>query len=311
MPSHDPHYAASITGPFRGNEAISERLLTKKQLRSPLFTQLFHNVYLPSAIPISHELRCRGAACIAPPSATITGVSAAAVYGFDFAGVHDPVELIVDEEAKFTAKRGMHIRRCTLGPAEGTPWYGVQLATPWRTTVDILCNTKLRRSLPQVVSILDALLRARFVDPAQLRRLLRRRSDRGIQRARTALDHADPRAESLPESELRVWLALGGLRPEPQVEVFDNDGAFLGRLDLGFREARLAVEYDGAWHNDPDQRHHDQRRRDRLRAHGWEFVIVTKDWFRSDPRDVVETIRRALCRRSALPGGSNQGTLPT
>lgn len=261
-----------------------------------MFTQIFHNVYIPAAIPITHELRCRGAACIAPPSATITGVSAAAIYGFDVTGTYDPVEFIVDEHEKFTAKRGMHIRRCTLGPAEGTPWRGVNLATPLRTTLDILCNTKLRRSLPRTVGLLDTLLRAGFVDRAQLESFLRQRHDKGVQRARTALAYANPLAESIPESELRVWLQLGGLHPEPQVEAFAYDGTFLGRLDLCFPDQKLAVEYDGKWHNDPEQRQYDQWRRDRLRAHGWDLVIVTQEQLRDDPQGIVETVRWCICR---------------
>lgn len=296
MTKLDPHAAASITGPFRGSEALCERWLTRRQLQSPLFTQLFHNVYVPAAVPLTHELRCRAAACVAPPSATITGASAAAVYGFDFAGTHDPVEFVVDEQEKFTAKRGMHIRRSTLGPADGTPWRGVRLATPLRTTLDVLCNTKLRRSLPRTVGLLDALLRAEFVDRTRLEALLRQRHDRGIQRARAALDYANPVAESIPESELRVWLQLGGLHPEPQVEVFDDDGTFLGRLDLCFPDQKLAVEYDGRWHNDPDQRRYDQWRRDRLRARGWDFVIVTHERLRDDPHELVAAIRGCICR---------------
>lgn len=288
---------ATITGPFLGSEAIGDQWLNRRQLRSPLFTQLFHNVYTPAAMQITHELRCRGAACLAPATATITGCSAAAVYGFEFAAAYDPVEVIVAEQEKFTAKRGIHIRRCTLGPAEGVPWRGVQLAGPLRTTLDILCNTKLRRSLPRTVGYLDALLRAGFVDHDELELFLRRRHDPGIVRARRALALANPLAESVPESEVRVWLTLDGLEPKSQIEVHDAFGAFLGRLDLGYPECKLAVEYDGKWHATPEQAQYDARRRATLRAHGWEFVIITQEWLRDDPRGMVQAVRDARSRR--------------
>ena len=259
-----------------------------------MFTQLFQDVYLPAAIPVTHEIRCRAAACIAPPSATITGASAAAIYGYEFAATYDPIEFIVPEEEKFTSKRDTQIRRCTLGAADGTPWHGIRLATPLRTTLDLLCNTTLRRSLPRTVGMLDTLLHTGFVRRSSVDAMLKSRHDKGIVRARTALGLANPLAESIPESELRVWLVTNGLDPESQVEVIDDDGTFLGRLDLAFSKRKVAVEYDGEWHKDPDQARYDHWRRGRMEAIGWRFVIVTREWLRDDPHAVVETVRSAL-----------------
>jgi len=281
-------------GTFIGSHAVGEGLLTRHQLRSAGYTQLFHNVYTESWRPLTHETRCVAAALLAPPSATLTGASAAAVYGFDFAATHDPVEFVVPEECRFTAKRGMHIIRTTLGPADGVPWHGIQLATPSRTTLDLLCNRKLRRSLPRTVGMLDALLHQGFVRADDLDSLLRGRHDRGIVRARTALALADGRSESIPESEVRVLLRLNDLHPEVQWNVHDRHGRFLGRLDLAFPGRKLAVEYDGKWHADPEQVLADQHRRERLRAAGWRFVIITHDRLRDDPEGIVTAVRSAL-----------------
>jgi hypothetical protein len=294
--THD-HDIDHINGPFLGSHAISEGLLNRKQLRSPLFVRLFQNVYLPAAIPITHELRCRAAATIAPPTATLTGCSAAAVYGFAFAQPFDPVEFVVDERDKFTSQRGMDIRRCTLGAVGGEPWHGIHVATPLRMTLDILTNTKLRRSLPRVVGLLDALLRSGIVGHDELARQVESRHDKGIVRARKALALSDPRSESIPESEVRVWLVLGELSPEPQVNVHDSDGAFLGRLDLAFPLHKIAVEYDGKWHDDPEQAGHDTERRRRMEAAGWKFIIVDNDWLRDNPRGIVEAVREAIRSR--------------
>lgn len=274
--------------------------MTRSQLRAPLFIRLFHDVYVPAGLEITHELRCRAARWRAPETATLTGCSAAAVYGFDFASAQDPVEFVVAEQTKFTAQRGMDIRRSTLGPAEGEPWHDIRLATPLRMTLDLLCNTKLRKSLPRTVGMLDVLLRQGFVDKEQLTALLFRRHDKGIVRARKCLELADPRAESIPESEVRVWLVLGGLNPNLQIEVYGEWGEFLGRLDLGFEDAKLAVEYDGKWHDDPEQARRDALRRARLEANGWTFVVVTREWLRDDPHGLVEAVRIARCRHLAV-----------
>jgi very-short-patch-repair endonuclease len=202
------------------------------------------------------------------------------------------------KKAKFTAKRGMHIRRTAIELAAGEPWEGIRLATPLRTTLDLLCNVKLRRSLPRTVGLLDVLLRNEFIKRDALDALLRTRHDRGIVRARRCLKLADPRAESIPESEVRVWLVLGGLEPDVQINVHDAAGDFLGRLDLGFSQVKVAVEYDGKWHGEPEQQRYDLARRRRLEDNGWTFIVVTQEWLREDPRGMVNTVRDALLRRT-------------
>jgi hypothetical protein len=74
---------------------------------------------------------------------------------------------------------------------------------------------------------------------------------------------ADGRAESPPESVLRLrWIEVLVFRPTPQFEVWDG-GQFLARLDLASEELRWAAEYDGdEWHSSPEQRTHDRARRE-------------------------------------------------
>lgn len=288
-----------INGPFRGSHALAAEWLTPRQLRSGLLVRLFRDVYLPRGMEVTHDLRCRAAALIAPAPAVLTGCSAATVTGIELAQPLDPVEFVVPERARFLAQRGLDVRRTEVRGNEASPWYGINIANPLRTTLDVLINTRLRSSLPRTVGLLDVLLRAGFVDPAKLAGALHNRHDNGIVRARQAFALADPRAESIPESEVRVWLTLAGLPPQVQLEVFSIAGWFLGRLDLAYKEVRLAVEYDGEWHGDGDQPARDARRRAALRAAGWEFIIVTKDLLYGDPRAMVAHVRAALRRRSA------------
>jgi hypothetical protein len=72
------------------------------------------------------------------------------------------------------------------------------------------------------------------------------RRDHGIVRVRRAEELADPRAESRPESKMRVWLVLDGLHPIPQYWIEDSRGR-LACADLAFPEQQVAVEYDGSW----------------------------------------------------------------
>jgi very-short-patch-repair endonuclease len=289
-----------LSGPFPGSHAVSEGVLTRKQLRSPLLRRLFQNSYCPAGIPVTHELRCRAAAVVAPKEAVLTGCSAAVIRGLPLVEAHEVVEFVIPEGVQFAAQRGMNIRRTRRGEIDSEPWQGIGLASAERMTLDILTNTRLHRSLPRVVGYLDAILRAGLVDRPALDSLVRSRQINGIVRARRALGLSDPRAESIPESELRVQLVIAGLAPEVQLNVYDEFGTFLGRLDLAFPEFKLAVEYDGEWHGQGDQPVRDQRRRAALEAAGWAFVIVTKDQLYGDPRALVATIQRALLYKSAL-----------
>ncbi|MGH3450616.1 MAG: endonuclease domain-containing protein [Haloechinothrix sp.] len=291
-----------INGPFRGSHALAENWLTTRQLRSTLLVRLFTDVYLPRAMEPTHRLRCLGASLIAPEQAVLTGLSAAAVHGLDLAAANDPVEFAVPTSIRFGAQRGIDVRRVPVHPGEYEPWGRVGLATPLRLTLDVLTNTRLRRSLPRTVGLLDALLRAEFVDKKSLELTLAQRHDHGIVRARSAMELADPRSESIPESEVRVWLTLGGVKPDVQVTVYDEFGCHLGRLDLAYVLDKLAVEYDGLWHEQGRQPQLDEERRARLRAAGWDFIVITKELLYGDPRGMVDTVREALRRRGSTTG---------
>lgn len=119
-----------------------------------------------------------------------------------------------------------------------------------------------------------------------MRALLRRyRRRRGVVQLRRLVGLLDPRAESQPESWLRWFIVDWGLPlPEPQVWV-DIDGV-LYRVDLAYRRARIAVEYDGEeFHTTPEQREHDKARRKALREIGWIVIVVTKDGLSREGRE--------------------------
>ena len=86
---------------------------------------------------------------------------------------------------------------------------GIRLATRQRMAFDLL----LDRPLPDAVADLDASLRGALVGEREMQLYLVGRHDRGIVQARRALELADPRAESHPESQMRVHLVLDGLQP--------------------------------------------------------------------------------------------------
>jgi very-short-patch-repair endonuclease len=144
---------------------------------------------------------------------------------------------------------------------------------PVRAVADLL------RLLPPVeaVVVADAVQHARLVDVEALAAELRSAAGlRHVVRARRALEQSDARAESPPESKLRLALRDVGLTPVPQHVVLDADGRFVARVDLALPELRLALEHDGqAVHDRPEAFVADRRRQNALVAAGWTVLRFT------------------------------------
>lgn len=299
-----PFDSSHLPDVFRGSEARKAGLITASQLRGPSVRRLFQDVYAPAHVEVTHELRCRGAALLAPPEAVLTGRSAATVQGVELAKPNDPVEMVVPEKHRFGPIVGIKVRRTEVEPEESRPWNGIRIARKTRIALDLLLRLSPRktsgwaRRLRIGVPDLDQFMRAQNLRDLHLNGEFYGRRNRGIRLARHALRLSDPRAESPPESELRVVLAVGGITVEPQVEVFSRKGHFLARLDLADDKFKVAVEYDGRWHDTPKQRAHDRKRRRRVEAEGWRFVIVTADDLANDFEGIVDAVWKA--RRGAI-----------
>ncbi len=251
--------------------------------------RLTHGVYCPTGVWVDHETMCQAVALVAPAGAVITGASALTVHGVPLLGQQDPVHLVIPKGRRSTLKAVVRVSHRSVRPAEATPWRDRQLATPLRAAFDLLLGAPVHDAVPA----LDRVLRSGLVPKDELAAVLRRR-DRGVVLARQSLELADPRAESPPESWVRVVLVLAGLTPVPQYEVRDELGRLIARVDLGFPEQRVAVEYEGEWHGDAAALVHDRERLNRLRENGWMVVFVTKaDRYRPS-RELVGRVLGAL-----------------
>ncbi|MDA3624332.1 DUF559 domain-containing protein [Saccharopolyspora sp. WRP15-2] len=266
--------------------------LTDNQLRSPLFRRVLHGVYTSSETPLTHKLKCHAAAMRLPPTAMLTGLSAAMLHGVPIADFSTPVDVIVPRESGMHRRRGLHCSAVRMYDFEHTPWHDIRLAGIERTAFDLI----KRRSIALSVAHCDALVHAGLITPERIAKFLSGRGDNGVVRARFRIPYLDGRAESIPESVLRVELNLRNLEPLPQFEVFFR-GRFVARVDLAFPAERVAVEYDGQWHSDPVQIRKDQARRRRLGEAGWLVITVTNEDMQGSLDGLATTIRSALARR--------------
>ena len=278
-------------GVFVASHAIAEGFLTRKQLRERSYRRLVQGVYADPSLPFDHQLRCRAVALILPLGAAIGGHSAAAWHGAPFAGLRDPVTVVRPPTVQWKGPREVRVHRAELDPGDIERHDDVPVTSALRTAWDLATLEPLGTA----VAALDAMCRAGVVDPRLLAELAREGVGRwGVTRVRRAFPLVDPRAESAPESRVRVALVMAGLEPVPQYTVTEN-GRFLARLDLAFPEAKVAIEYEGEHHFADMQIVRDDARLAELVAAGWHVIRLSA----ADLRDldaVVARVRDALGR---------------
>src|SRR5690349_9213863 len=97
-----PHIPPSLMNrPFRGSVAIGAGLITRSQLRSGVWTQLYRDVYVHSACQVDLSVRAFAAGLLIPPSGAISGFAALALQQRDWCGEDRPVEVSVPSAQTF------------------------------------------------------------------------------------------------------------------------------------------------------------------------------------------------------------------
>ncbi|HEX4359921.1 MAG TPA: DUF559 domain-containing protein [Pseudonocardia sp.] len=282
--------------PFRGAEAVAAGLLTRARLYGPRYRRVFPDVYVPADRPLDLVTRSRAAfLLVRDRGGVLAGYSAAALLGADCAPSGAPAEVLLTTNSR--PHPGLLIRRGAASGADVTSVGDVLVTSPLRTAWD------LARRLPLVEAVVavDALARAASgtFQPAELS--VRRSAEpgaRGARRLAEVVALADPRAESPPETRLRVALVRAGVpTPEVQFPVLDEHGFVLARIDLAYPAAKLAIEYDGAGHFDAGRARRDRERDGELAGIGWQTLRLASDDLDALPQ-ATQRVARLLELRS-------------
>ncbi|TQS40596.1 endonuclease domain-containing protein [Cryptosporangium phraense] len=256
--------------PFLGSQAVRTGLLTPGQLRGPAWRRLYRDVYVDARVPVDHRLRGRAAGLVLPPGAALGGRSAACAEGLPLGDDRAAVLVLVPRGVRFS-RRGCEVRQVFLPRThvrEGVPGTLPPVTVPQRTAWDIASEP----DLVEAVAALDVLFHHHYLQPRHLDAWIAAAPDAP---AAKALALADGRAESRPESRVRVRLILAGLpQPVPQYEVWLGR-TFAGRVDLAWPAAKVALEYDGAHHAEYGQFTRDRARLNRLVEAGWTVLHMT------------------------------------
>lgn len=288
-----------LTTPFRGSTAVRAGATTWRRLTGPAFDQLGPDLYIAAGTRL--DLRGRATAtALGVPGAVIGGYAAADALGADCAPRDAVVDLVVGRR-RVRPREGVRVHQDLLRDEEVWCHEGLLVTSPLRTAFD------LARSLAHddAVVAVDALAQAHDLEVDELLTYpARRENPRGTLQLPAVVADADARAESPPETRARLLMHRAGLTPVPQLEVYDDLGVFVGRLDFAWEELRLGAEYQGDHHRtDREQWLRDARRLAEFAACGWAVLPITaRDVYRF-PRQFVRRMHAAVdARRRGLAG---------
>lgn len=272
-------------------EALASGLVTRRELRRR-YTKVHRNVYAASDADLDAAERALGAWLWSGRRATLVGHSAAAWLGDRWLPSNAPVELVHTRRGR---PKGITIRSSRFRTDEVCQVRGVTCTTPARTAYD------LGRRLPVTMGVvrIDMLLNATGTPVGAAAAVADRYPGaRGIRTLRRTLELVDAGSESPQETRLRLLLVRAGLpRPETQIPVCDDYGRVRRRIDMGWRQWRVGVEYDGAQHfTDATAYADDIDRLEFLAERGWTIVRVSARQLRYERSVVITRVGRALER---------------
>lgn len=284
--------------PFLAKAALEAGILTRQDLRAR-FRRIHPRVFARKNAELAPAQRIRAAWLWGGPSTVICGGAAAYMAGEQYFG-----EELVERSVQLwrpgwkAPPPGIVMHRWPTPPPV-IRVNGMAVTTPARTAIDLARHLK---SDVRAVAALDSMCRSGRTDPDAIAATAFGMSGHsGVRRVLGLLPMVDTRAESPKETELRLVMAGSDLPQfESQVEVFDEFGQLVSRLDLGNRQWKVGLQYDGGEHLKRERRDHDSMTMMRLAALGWETRRVTQRMLHT-PEMLMGFAAEAF-RRQGWPG---------
>jgi hypothetical protein len=278
--------------PFRGGAALDAGLLTARELRR-FYCPVYPGVYALRGAQLSALQRARAAWLWSRRRGVVAGLSAQAVLGAKWVEPDSPAELIYRNQRTPPL---IVVHADTLAPGETQTIAGMTVTTPARTAFDI------GRRLPLIdgVQRLDALMNATLVEIADIEAVATLHPGvRGLVNLRRTLAFVDGGAESPYESLTRLVLMQAGFpHPQTQIPVYDEDGQLFARIDMGWPQWLVGVDFDGAHHwTNPKQRTWDVERYAKLSELGWADIRLTSGMLHNNRIVFLQRAAAALASR--------------
>lgn len=277
------------------SEALASGAITRQQLRSKYVKQC-RDVYALKGLELTARDRALVAWLWSHRDAVLVGNSAAAMLGTKWMESDEPAEI---GRSRYPSAKGILVRSGAIADDELCIRGGIPCTTPARTVYDIGRFMLPDKSIVRI----DALLNATRCTVEDVEAIAARYPGaRGIRRLRSTLDMVDGGAESPQETRLRLILVRGGLGPVvTQIPVTNEWGRVVRRIDMGWPQWKVGVEYDGEQHfTDAANYEDDIDRLDFLAAREWRIVRVSSRHMK-EPSEILGRADAALRSRGVSP----------
>jgi hypothetical protein len=259
-----------IREPFIGSAALAAGALTRHDLRTR-YVAIHHDVYIAKDTEVTAVLRAKACWLRTRGHGVLAGFSASALHGAKWIDARLPATAIDTNRRR---KPGITVWAVAIDDDEVQSIDGMRVTTATRTAVDLACRYPLDRA---VVAI-DALARATRLKVPDIELAAARHPGRhGLEWARKAIELVDPGAESPQETRVRLLIIRAGYPPpETQIPVYNEYGVLIGEVDMGWRDPKIAVDYEGKHHRmSREQFDKDIRRIRDLTEADWIVIRVT------------------------------------
>lgn len=190
-----------------------------------------------------HLLHARAALLCVEGEAWLSHATASALHGLPIPRRHTTVLLTRQPPGRTAYLPGLVVEAATLHPRDQRRSHGLPVTSMGRTVADSLRHSPA----PEALAIADAAA-ARYPDiEASVARVLAEcEAWPYAGRAARVAPLVDGRRESALESWSAWWMHRFGVpAPEPQCELYDGQGLFLGRVDFWWPQWAVAGEADG------------------------------------------------------------------
>lgn len=284
----EEHFDPSV--PFLRADGLRAGM-SRRQLQNARFRSFARDVVVPNEGPMDTVARCAALRLVLPPRAMFSHLTAAELCKIP--APRDPL-IHLSVVSEFEPRIDGVVGHRALELPDPQFACGLPVTPPGRTFVDLAARLDLR----SLVAAGDALARLSGSKAELTAAVEHGAKRRGIRLARTALRFVDPRADSAPESHLRMLLILAGFPPDLVNEyVYDEQGRIVAKPDLAYL-VRLALEYEGAHHlREQRQWDSDIRRDASYQDSDWYLIKVTKTALYEHPDQLVRDVGAVLAQR--------------
>lgn len=277
----------SDDGPIRG------------EVRQAGFLRVGHGLFLPLVPGLDEDQEFRRVLkawlLVLPEEAVFTHVTGARLLGWQLPALPEqvPVFAAVANDDNRPRRPGLLCSRLVRAHEPG------DVGLPVDRPEEILLRAARDLGTLDVAIMLDSARRLGHIDEERMAAILAsRRPGTRVLRAAWAL--SDKRAESGPETVLRIFHKAIDVEVEPQAVLFDEQGQVIGRADLLVTGTKRLHEYDGAGHRDGTQHRTDLRRERGLAGSDYDRRGFTLDDLVNHALVVMHEIDRELGRPHKL-----------